>query len=125
MGKHEKATENPGNGVDTDVESDAETETNNTETETASEPNADDKYARRLRQLHTELVRATGRLADPTDLEFAEEHLDDPDKLTAAIDALLTKKPHLKKPRKPAGNVGAGEHGNAAVPTDFSQLFQR
>ena len=35
-----------------------------------------DTYAKRL---HTELVRATGRLADPTDLEFTEEHLDDPD----------------------------------------------
>ena len=30
-----------------------------------------DTYAERL---HTELVRATGKLADPTDLEFAEEH---------------------------------------------------
>ena len=32
-----------------------------------------DTYATRL---HTELVRATGRLADPTDLEFDEEHLE-------------------------------------------------
>ena len=31
-----------------------------------------DAYARRL---HTELVRATGKLADPTDLEFDELHL--------------------------------------------------
>jgi hypothetical protein len=35
-----------------------------------------DTYAERL---HTELVRATGRPADPSDLEFAEDHLDNPD----------------------------------------------
>jgi hypothetical protein len=40
-----------------------------------------DTYAKRL---HLELVRATGRLADPTDLEFDEKHLDDPDALVAA-----------------------------------------
>ena len=54
--------------------------------------NAADTYAKRL---HTELVRATGKLADPTDLEFAEEHLDDPDALAAALDDLLARKPHL------------------------------
>ena len=41
------------------------------------------------RRLHLELVRATGRLADPSDLEFDEEHLDDPDALVAAVDELL------------------------------------
>ena len=51
-----------------------------------------DTYAKRL---HTELVRATGRLADPTDLEFNEDHLDDPDALAAAVDELLARKPHL------------------------------
>ena len=30
------------------------------------------------KRLHTELVRATGRLADPTDLAFDDAHLDDP-----------------------------------------------
>ena len=44
-------------------------------------PTLPTSYAQRL---HTELVRATGKLADPTDLEFAEEHLDDPDALAAA-----------------------------------------
>ena len=29
-------------------------------------------------------MRATGKLADPTDLPFDEDHLDDPDKLAAA-----------------------------------------
>ena len=50
-----------------------------------------DRYAKRL---HTELVRATGRLADPTDLEFSAEHLEDPDALAGDLDGLLTRKPH-------------------------------
>ncbi|CCK58951.1 hypothetical protein [Mycobacterium canetti] len=63
-----------------------------------------DAYAQRL---HTELVRATGRLADPTDLPFNAEHLDDADKLTAAIDDLLSRKPHLVN-RRPVGDIGQG-----------------
>ncbi|MBS1691928.1 MAG: hypothetical protein JST91_06890 [Actinobacteria bacterium] len=63
-----------------------------------------DAYAQRL---HTELVRATGRLADPTDLPFAADHLDDSDKLSLALDELLTRKPHLAN-RRPAGDIGQG-----------------
>ncbi|WP_448810465.1 hypothetical protein [Agromyces bauzanensis] len=58
-------------------------------------------------RLHTALVAATGRLADPTDLPFDDAHLDDPDALTAALDALLDRKPHLAT-RKPSGNIGQG-----------------
>ncbi|ORA17364.1 hypothetical protein [Mycobacterium arosiense] len=58
-------------------------------------------------RLHTELVRATGRLADPTELPFRAEHLDDPDALKAAIDELLTRKPHYAA-RTPQGNIGQG-----------------
>ena len=65
-------------------------------------------YAQRL---HTELVRATGRLADSTDLEFDEDHLDDPDALATAIDDLLARKPHLAS-RKPVGDIGQGARGN-------------
>lgn len=64
---------------------------------------ADDLAAR----LHTALVTATGRLADPTDLAFDESHLGDADTLTAAVDALLTAKPHLAT-RKPFGSIGQG-----------------
>lgn len=67
-------------------------------------------------KLHTALVAATGRLADPSDLEFNPEHLDDPDALTAAIDALLTTKPHLAS-RKPSGDIGQGV---SAVSDSFS-----
>ncbi|MFA7511130.1 MAG: hypothetical protein WCZ29_11675 [Mycolicibacterium vanbaalenii] len=58
-------------------------------------------------RLHTELVRATGRLADPTDLEFDEDHIADTAKMIEAIDDLLTRKPHLAN-RRPAGDIGQG-----------------
>ena len=64
---------------------------------------ADDLAAR----LHTALVSATGRLADPSDLPFEESHLDDENALTAAIDDLLNRKPHLAT-RRPSGDVGQG-----------------
>lgn len=65
-------------------------------------------------RLHTSLVAATGRLADPTDLTFDETHLDDVDTLTAAIDNLLTRKPHLAS-RRPAGDVGQGVSAQPAT----------
>jgi len=65
-------------------------------------------------RLHTELVRATGRLADPTDLEFDEGHLEDPDALTAAVEDLLARKPHLAS-RTPRGDVGQGHTGTETV----------
>lgn len=80
------------------------------------------EYATRL---HTEIVRATGRLADPSDLEFSEEHLEDADKLNASIDALLEAKPHLKAPKKIDGDIGQGKRKVDVGPTDFSQLFAR
>ncbi len=64
---------------------------------------ADDLAAR----LHTALVSATGRLADPSDLPFEESHVDDAEALTAAIDELLTRKPHLAS-RRVTGDVGQG-----------------
>lgn len=75
-----------------------------------------DGYAQRL---HTELVRATGRLADPSDLPFDAEHLDDAEALTAAMDKLLADKPHLAT-RRPVGDIGQGNRGGASEP--FSLL---
>ena len=75
-----------------------------------------DTYATRL---HTELVRATGRLADPSDLPYDAAHLDDADALTAAVDALLADKPHLAS-RKPSGDIGQGNRGGTSEP--FSLL---
>lgn len=62
--------------------------------------------------LVVELARATGRMADPTDLPPSDALLDgdgmpDPSKVDAAITALLGAKPHLAS-RKPRGDVGQG-----------------
>ncbi|TFD56393.1 hypothetical protein [Cryobacterium sp. Hh38] len=69
------------------------------------------------KRLHLELVRAGGRLADATDLPFDDAHLTDPEAMTAAVDALLTAKPHLAN-RKPTGDIGQG----ASVATDTFSL---
>lgn len=73
------------------------------------------------RRLHAELVRATGRLADPSDLEFDEAHLDDADTLSAAVDELLARKPHLAR-RRPAGDIGQGAT-STATPVDLAAIL--
>lgn len=74
------------------------------------------------KRLHTALVTATGRLADPTDLPYDAEHLDDPEALTAAIEDLLARKPHLAS-RKPVGQIGQGETGNSGS-VDLAALLR-
>lgn len=74
-------------------------------------------------RLHSELVRATGRLADPTDLEFDEDHLDDPEALNAAIDELLARKPHLAS-RRPTGDIGQGNRGPTSEPFSLLGLLK-
>lgn len=74
---------------------------------------ADDLAAR----LHTALVAATGRLADPSDLPFDDSHLEDAYALNAAVDALLARKPHLAS-RRPVGSIGQG----ATAPADSVSL---
>lgn len=59
------------------------------------------------KRLHAALVAKDGRLADPGDLEFNPEHLDDDDALAAAISELITRKPGLKA-QQLRGDVGAG-----------------
>ena len=73
-------------------------------------------------RLHVALVAATGRLADPDDLPFDETHLDDPDALTAAIDELLARKPHLKS-RRAVGDVGQGA-GGASADVDLAGMLR-
>lgn len=89
------------------------------------------KYRLRAREadtlatrLHTELVRATGRLADPADLPFDPEHLDDPEKMAAAVDELLAAKPHLAS-RTPRGDIGQGQRGQAAEPFSLLGLLKQ
>ena len=66
------------------------------------------------KRLHTSLVAATGRLADPTDLAFDEVHLEDSAALEAAIDQLVASKPHLAS-RRPTGDVGQGVSPDAGA----------
>ncbi len=63
-------------------------------------------------RLATAQAALTGKLADPTDLPFTDDLLDDDglvdeDKVRAAVDALIERKPHLAA-RRPTGNVGQG-----------------
>ena len=63
-------------------------------------------------RLATAQAALTGKLADPTDLPFTDDLLDDDglvdeDKVQAAVDELVKRKPHLAA-RRPTGNVGQG-----------------
>lgn len=80
-----------------------------------------DELARRL---HTELVRATGRLADATDLPFDESHLDDADTLTAALDDLLARKPHMAA-RRPVGDIGQGVVSSRSDSVDLAAILRQ
>lgn len=79
-----------------------------------------DQLAQRL---HSALVAATGRLADPTDLPFDAEHLDDADKLAAAIDDLVARKPHLKS-RRVVGDVGQGVGAPKAEDVNLADMLR-
>lgn len=59
-------------------------------------------------QLFHARVAATGRLADPSDLPYDENLLDDMPALEAAIEALLERKPHLAA-RTLHGDIGQGQ----------------
>ncbi|MGX9296124.1 hypothetical protein [Tsukamurella paurometabola] len=64
-------------------------------------------------RLHTAMVTATGKLADPTDLPFDATHLeDDGARLTQAIDDLLARKPHLGA-RRVGGDIGQGSRNGS------------
>lgn len=72
--------------------------------------------AKRADALAARLVTAsaalTGKLADPTDLAYSDDLLDgdglvDDDKVRAAVDDLVKRKPHLAA-RRPRGDVGQG-----------------
>lgn len=125
----------------TPPEATADTPEGNVEAESKGEETFSAAYVKQLREenakarvkaqradelahrLHTELVRATGRLADPGDIEYDAEHLDDGDKLTAAIDSLLEAKPHLRS-RTPKGEVGQGVRGTAEEPASLMSILK-
>lgn len=75
-------------------------------------------------RLHHALVAADGRLADPADLEFSPEHLEDPEALAAAVTALVKNKPGLKA-QKFTGSIGAGDRGTPKkAPVDLISLMR-
>jgi hypothetical protein len=75
------------------------------------------------RRLHTALVAASGRLADPADLPYNAEHIDSPEALNAAIDSLLEGKPHYKS-RTPRGDVGQGITDAAPASVDLGAMLR-
>lgn len=74
-------------------------------------------------RLHVALVAATGRLADPSDLDFADEHLDDSDALATAIDDLLARKPHLAS-RRPRGDIGQGRVSDPSTSVNIAGILR-
>jgi hypothetical protein len=85
-------------------------------------------YRTRLRDreqaMHRMMVEKSGRLADPADLTFDVAHLDDPDVLAAAIDALLEAKPHLKARAFEAGGAAQGTRGPASSEVNLAELMR-
>ena len=75
-------------------------------------------------RLHSELVRATGLLADPADLEFDAAHLEDPEALQAAIRALVEAKPHLKARSFAPGGAAQGVKGGASGGVDLLGMLR-
>jgi hypothetical protein len=68
-------------------------------------------------RLATAQAALTGKLADPTDLPFTDDLLDDDGlvdeaKVRAAVDDLVQRKPHLAA-RRPTGDVGQGARPEA------------
>lgn len=85
---------------------------------------AEERAEALARRLHAALVRATGNLVDPDALTFDAEHLDNDQKLSAAIEALTEAKPYLKA-RKVAGDAGQGPRGGSETAPSWADLFKR
>lgn len=75
-------------------------------------------------RLHTALVAASGRLADPSDLPFDETHLSNPKALDTAITDLLERKPHLAS-RKPSGQIGQGPRTSTTGDVDLAAILRQ
>ena len=86
-------------------------------------------YRTRVKDLETKLhrlqVEQTGALADPADLEFDAAHLEDPEALQAAIDALLEAKPHLKARRFAPDAAAQGAKASASSGVDLLGILRQ
>lgn len=74
------------------------------------------------RALFTARVEATGRVANPAEIAYAPDLLDDSDALNAAIDAAIEARPYIR--RTVTGDAGQGQRSENLTPTDFSGLFR-
>lgn len=83
---------------------------------------AETKADELAKALWTERVRSLGVLADPADLPYDPEALDDLEQIRSQADELLSSKPHLRT-RKITERAGQGERGAETV--SLVELLQR
>ena len=76
---------------------------------------AEARAAELERALFTERVRALDVLADPTDLPFDADMLDDPDALREAVDSLVASRPHYRRRGVATGTGSREEHSGPGV----------
>lgn len=76
------------------------------------------------RALFTERVRALDVLADPADLPYDPDALEDPDALRAAVTDLVAKRPHLRRRGVAGGETGAREQHDSADPVSLLGLMR-
>lgn len=74
--------------------------------------------------LYTERVRALDVLADPTDLPYDPEALDDPDALRAAVDDLVSKRPHLRRRGVADSSTGHREQPDGSEPVSLLGIMR-
>lgn len=83
---------------------------------------AESKADELAQALWTERVRSLGVLADPADLPYDPDALDDLDLIRQQADELLGAKPHLRT-RKITERAGQGERGTESI--SLVELLQR
>ena len=85
---------------------------------------SEERAATLERALFTERVRALDLLADPEDLPFNADALEDPDALRAAAEALVQKRPHLRRRGTTGPEVGAREHDDGTEPVSLLGIMR-
>lgn len=76
------------------------------------------------RELFTERVRALDVLADPADLPYDADLLDDADALRDAVTELVGKRPHLRRRGVAGGETGAREHTDTTETTSLLGIMR-
>lgn len=76
------------------------------------------------RELFRSRVADTGLLADPEDLAYSDELLDDGDALRAAVQQLVSDKPHLAA-RRVRGDIGQHDRGDRHAGESLAGIMRR